>query len=56
MKYEHRIIHRSPYTNPLGGDDLDYLANEQGWLLISAISPNSNSILYIFRREVKENR
>lgn len=66
MSYEHWIIKKYPCTAWLDSSDLDYWANEHGWLLISAviigedangvfadIGEDTNTQIYTFRREVK---
>lgn len=54
MNYEHWIIQKYPETAWLDSEDLNYWANEHGWLLISAVSSYENQMIYTFRREVKE--
>ncbi len=54
MNYEHWIIQKHPYTAWLDSADLDYWANEHGWLLVNAVCPNDNTQIYTFRRELKE--
>ena len=57
MKYEHYSFYktRKPeiyYDAWLTDDDLNYMANENGWLLINIIQVDARTRHYTFRKEV----
>lgn len=54
MKYEHYMITKTGVRSWLQEWDLDHMANENGWLLISIVQIDDVTLRYIFRREVKD--
>lgn len=52
MRYRHYTIVKHGVLHWLSDNDLDYMANEEGWLLISKIKhQDSSDMEYTFRKE-----
>ncbi len=53
MKYKHYSIFKRGVLHWLSDADLDYMANNEGWLLVTKLV-DGDTTEYIFRKEVQD--